>query len=183
MGEAIISRRGGSGGGSSIVNIQHINGVLNGGSVLFNDVTIQAVDMGKAVVEITFNFSSFMEWWSNGLLRAQLTDPETVRVRRSVVSTIAIPYCLTVTEYENVKGIQRGNANLTSSLTEVSVAITPVALNKSKLIFSYTCSRDAYDRNGYIFTRGCFTAVDEITFYRGAASDTVSIDWQVLEFE
>lgn len=86
-----------------------------------------------------------------------------------------------------VKSIQRGTSTMTTGSTNVTATISSVNLSKSILLMTNDVAVDINNTNGLnsAMVRGRLNSSTQLSFDRtsnAAATGTLSIDWQVIEF-
>lgn len=168
----------GEGGGSNVKSIQR--GVASFPSGNYSvDVTIASVDLSVAIV--TMSQKAINDGLRSMKLSAQILNATTIRFTRLLTTAVgAFDFAWEVTEYNNVKSLQKGIIETMASLLQ-NVNVSSIDVSKS-ILFATWCTNAT--TNNYLASS---------MLYRISGSSTITFDssntqhsnvsWQLLEFK
>lgn len=144
------------------------------------NITIETVNLSKAIVLITESNSTSTGNPQYVKVRAKFTSPTNINlVREGTSSSISCEISWKVIEFNNVKSLQYGDYSLTVANSERPVTISSVNTNKSMLFFSFSSSLTSNDTIA-MMCKGKILDSTTINFKSGSA--TIVISWFLVEF-
>lgn len=157
--------------GGNIKSIQR--GVSSlGMDITETNITINNVDLGKAIVHIDVSTSNTLA--RPALIRGELINSNTLRIIRGGGNDISTAMWQVV-EFENVKNLQKGTRTFDVSTSFVTISL--VVLSKSIIIASFSSLSDSSNGHHPSARLGNSTEV-----YLSRASGSTTGHWQVIEF-
>lgn len=165
-------------GGSNIKSIQR--GVATYNATTWMDITINPVDLTKAVVVLPYT-SANGNSPSIACFSAVFMNSTTIRISSYASTTDSIDWL--VIEFNNVKSLQNGSYNWstgTGVLINNSVTIANVDISKSLIFVSHVCSSTTGGVYGYYTCTPTFTNSTTINLKKFDIAGTIK--WQVVEF-
>lgn len=174
----------GLGGGSNIKSIQHgfVADLIGSGTDITYDVPISEVDVSKAIVLVSV--AGINQYQESQNVSGVITSSTNLRLRFQA-RTRNISY--TVIEFENVKSLQKGTANIGSNPSIVTPTISSIDPAKSILIFSTRfTSGSGTTWVGVFGIAGRIKSSNTVEFVfaptSGWNSIVAAIEYQVVEF-
>lgn len=168
-------------GGSNIKSIQ--KGLLTLTTPASQSVAISAVNPSNSVIVVWFN-STTSGIEDHEVAKGDFVNSTTISISRAAADTVGgLAVSWTVIEFNNVKSKQEGLIALNS--TSNSLTISSVDLNKS----IYFCGGAIDTNNGYtgnqlvaFMCSPYFTSATSLVFSPRVSKPSMSIKWQVIEF-
>lgn len=173
-------------GGSNIKSLQKGSVSATSSSTTTN-VTINNVNIDKSIVISNFNINydgtSATANANNILFTSKLSSSNLLVLERgnSVINTIGLNY--QVIEFNNVKSKQSGTTTLLSASTSITVTISPINIEKHMLVYSVRATNVA-TFFVLLHVGGRVNNATQLEFIHsnGSATETMIIEWQLIEF-
>ncbi len=145
------------------------------------DIAISSVDMTKSIVMIMFPGTTGTA--RERSVAAKLTTSTNLNLSTHVAVSLAFKVYWTVVEFTNVKSLQTGSYNWTTTTataeTVKQVTISSVNIDKSLVFISLKTN---YSYDNYIFFGGAGRLSNSSTLDLIRVDRAGIVEWQVIEF-
>ncbi|MBI3027268.1 VCBS repeat-containing protein [Candidatus Woesearchaeota archaeon] len=141
-----------------------------------HDITISSVNINKSFPVISWS-NGGARYGSDDFARANLTSPTNLRVTSGAASIDNLEW--QVIEFTRDVRVQKGDVNFASGDSVVYSGISPVDINKSFLIATWTASGNDIDSN---MIMAAFVNASNLSFERETTGTTIGLTYYVVEF-
>lgn len=168
------------GGGGVIKSIQRDSGLIPTSSSLVN-IPINQVDMGSSILRLSFEGDS-SNYLRGGTANIVFRNDSEIQIKKTNTSGDPLEYRWEVIEFNNVKGIQRGET-YTSGNDYIDININQVDLNKALLFASVRFDDNSINKWHLVLHEEFFKDNTSLRFEWSENVYSAYIAWQVVEFK